>query len=294
MIKQKLPKITLVVLTYNRLDKLKNCINSLIKQTYSNYDILVIDNHSKSDTYEYLETLRKHKNFNIIHLPFNYYIEGFSIGMSAALGDFVAMFDDDHIIPKDWTKKVVNEFLKEPPTTGIIWTKVIEKGYKTFDKRFYSPFFSGGGCVFRKEVIRKIGVYNKKYVQWITEANLAIRVTNRGYKILYIPYISFVHDKPERIKQISSDNRSNFYHYRNSLWLIWMHYPWYLIPIETLFKIASALYKDIIYFKPILFIKTMWSAFKGLPYCLRHREPAKHKLPMDTLLDVIKYYLRKI
>ena len=216
--------------------------------------------------------------------------------MAIASSDFIAMFDDDCIIPKDWSKQVIQEFLQQPPTTGIIFTNRIEQGKSSLPnlKIGYHYLFGGCGCVFRKQVIRKIGVYNKKYVQWMTEAQYAIRLKNKGYNIFYIPTIEFVHDKPQRTTQISSNNRSNFYHYRNSLWLIWMHYPLHLIPTETFFKIGSALYKDIIYFKPILFIKTMWSAFKGLPYCLRHREPTKHKVPMDTLLDVIKYYLRKI
>ena len=48
-------KILAVIVTYNRVNDLKNCVNSLRRQTYRYFDILVVNNGSIDGTKEYLD-----------------------------------------------------------------------------------------------------------------------------------------------------------------------------------------------------------------------------------------------
>lgn len=48
-------KITAVVVTYNRIELLKECIEALLAQDYSDMDILIVDNHSTDGTIDYLK-----------------------------------------------------------------------------------------------------------------------------------------------------------------------------------------------------------------------------------------------
>ena len=48
-------KILAVIVTYNRVNDLKNCVNSLRRQTYKYFDILVVNNGSIDGTKEYLD-----------------------------------------------------------------------------------------------------------------------------------------------------------------------------------------------------------------------------------------------
>ena len=53
MVKEKAKEVIAVVVTYNRKELLKECINALKKQSYKNCKILVVDNGSTDNTYDY-------------------------------------------------------------------------------------------------------------------------------------------------------------------------------------------------------------------------------------------------
>ena len=48
-------KVNAVVVTYNRLELLKLCIEKLLKQTYKLNKIIIVDNHSDDGTVDFLE-----------------------------------------------------------------------------------------------------------------------------------------------------------------------------------------------------------------------------------------------
>ena len=50
-------KILAVIVTYNRVNDLKNCVNSLRRQTYKYFDILVVNNGSTDGTKEFVDSL---------------------------------------------------------------------------------------------------------------------------------------------------------------------------------------------------------------------------------------------
>ena len=63
-------RVTAVVVTYNRLKLLKECIEALLAQTYPEMDILVVNNNSTDGTQEYLDELtgknKKVKNLDVV------------------------------------------------------------------------------------------------------------------------------------------------------------------------------------------------------------------------------------
>ena len=60
--------ITVMVPTYNRIDKLKRCVESIFNQTCSDFDLVISDNASTYGTKEYLESFRDKPNVSIIGL----------------------------------------------------------------------------------------------------------------------------------------------------------------------------------------------------------------------------------
>lgn len=59
------PKISVVIVTKNRANKLKNCLDSLTKQSYKNFEVLVVDGHSTDNTKEIAE-----KYASLLHIKF--------------------------------------------------------------------------------------------------------------------------------------------------------------------------------------------------------------------------------
>ena len=89
--------ISVIIPTFNRASTLKKAIESVIKQTYSDWEVILVDNSSTDDT---LEILEEFNNINIKLLTVNNNgVIGYSrnVGIEHSSGKYIAFLDSD-----DW------------------------------------------------------------------------------------------------------------------------------------------------------------------------------------------------
>lgn len=143
---KKTEKIAAVVVTFNRKVMLVDCIKALIAQSYSNYDILVIDNASTDGTYEYIKDLLSDrvKYFNTgANLGGS---GGFYYGMKLAYEagyDWFWIMDDD-VVP---TKSALAELVKAAhavPNTSFFASAVYSKDGQAMNSPEISKFSTNG------------------------------------------------------------------------------------------------------------------------------------------------------
>ncbi len=60
-----------VIVTYNRIQLLRECVVHAVSQTSCPKSIIIVDNASTDETEEYLESLKQHEYFEVIRLPQN-------------------------------------------------------------------------------------------------------------------------------------------------------------------------------------------------------------------------------
>ncbi len=105
-------KVIAVVVTYNRKELLKECIEALINQDYKNCEILIVDNASTDGTKEFIEKYIKDSKIIYKNTGSNLGgAGGFNYGIRKAceLGcDFVWVMDDDWIVKKDTLTKLLD------------------------------------------------------------------------------------------------------------------------------------------------------------------------------------------
>lgn len=100
------PKISVVIPTYNRCKDLERCLNSLTKQTFKDFEIIVIDNGSTDET---AKSLKKYHvrvicdtTKNLSHL--------FNLGWHNAEADIVAYLNDDTEVVSEWLENIIKVF----------------------------------------------------------------------------------------------------------------------------------------------------------------------------------------
>lgn len=101
------PLVSIIVPSYNALEQLKTCVLSIQKQSFTNYEVLIIDGNSKDETLQFLQTLKP---------PFRYVSEGdqnvydaMNKGVNMANGQWVYfMGSDDQLINTDVLSTVFN------------------------------------------------------------------------------------------------------------------------------------------------------------------------------------------
>lgn len=91
------PLVSVIVTTYNRKELLTETINSILNQTYSNIELIVVDNYSNYDFYDLMNSFNtdkirayQNKNNGLIAINRNY-------GIDKAKGEYVAFSDDDDL-----------------------------------------------------------------------------------------------------------------------------------------------------------------------------------------------------
>lgn len=102
---QVVPKISIIVLTFNNLKINKLCINSILEKTaYPNYELIIVDNNSADGTREYLLELSKiESNVKVILNKDNIgFAAGNNMGIKEADGEYVVLLNNDTIVTRGW------------------------------------------------------------------------------------------------------------------------------------------------------------------------------------------------
>jgi GT2 family glycosyltransferase len=254
------PKVLLLILTFNRIDKLKKLLNSLINQTSHSFDLLIIDNHSIDQTQEFLSKL------NNMKFPFKIYTyrtdinkgssEGYNFGFQKAIEigfDWLYVGDDDAYFDKDVISKfllIIYDFVNCNVFCGSVFDsnhkldtthrrnyrfsfqgfKESEIPLKSYNLRSIDiKLFSFVGLFLNFRVISTVGLPNKNYFIWWDDTEYSIRVSKK-FSIKLIPEIRFYHDTQKSLKS----KWKVYYGIRNRLYTIKKFSPWWVILIEEL------------------------------------------------------------
>ena len=88
------PKVSIIVICFNAADHIEECIDSLLKSTYPNFEIIVVDNGSIDNTFDFLQKkYKKIKKVKIIRTPVNrFYAGGCNFGARGATGEKLVSF----------------------------------------------------------------------------------------------------------------------------------------------------------------------------------------------------------
>lgn len=110
-----MPKISVVIATYNRCRSLKDTLDSLLNQEYDgsfDYEVIVADNNSNDETKEAVESYKPQFNGRLGYLfePKQGKSYALNTGIKEAKGEIVAFTDDDCVADKNWLKNIKNIF----------------------------------------------------------------------------------------------------------------------------------------------------------------------------------------
>ncbi|EKE02185.1 MAG: glycosyl transferase family 2 [uncultured bacterium] len=160
------PKVSVIMSVYNAEKYLKDSIQSILSQTYKNFEFLIIDDGSTDKSVEIIETFKDAR----IKLIKNKENLGVSLSRNKALnmaaGEYIVTMDADDIsLPKRIAKQV--KFMDKNPEVGICgsWMKTLGKKsfiikYPESHERikcyllFYSPI-ANPTTIVRKDIIKK-------------------------------------------------------------------------------------------------------------------------------------------
>ena len=102
------PRVSVVVCAYNAADTLEDCLASLEKLTYPDYEIILVNDGSRDRT---SEIGHRHPRVRVIDIPNGGLSAARNVGLAAATGEIVAYTDADVSVDRDWLTFLVQPFL---------------------------------------------------------------------------------------------------------------------------------------------------------------------------------------
>jgi len=237
-----MPKVSVIITTYNRARYICEAIDSVLSQTYYDYEIIIVDDGSRGGPHEILEEYTKKYSGKVTYVyQVNKGISGArNAGIRRAKGEFVAFLDDDDVADKDWLEQIINGFLGKEvvactpknlstkPMTLVQAILAFKNDNEVDDIGKNRSSFATTGTVIRSECFGQIGIFDERFSTAADDSDLAYRIISAGYKIRYVP------------------NAVIYYRYRDNLFSLWkQRYEYGKGGINLIFKHREA-YKSIL------------------------------------------------
>jgi len=169
---------SVIIPTYNRISLLKNTLESLFRQDFRGYEIIVVNDGSTDGTDGYLSNFSEQGRINYIKQPNMGPASARNAGLRCASGTFIAFTDDDCVVPRDWLSRFHQILLQTQADIagGKVKNCVNRNIYSATSQEItnhFVDFFGKNGQVtafltsnnvtYRAETLRKAGGFDEKF-----------------------------------------------------------------------------------------------------------------------------------
>lgn len=250
-------KVFVLVLNYNCAEETCECVKSIIKKVkYPNYEIIILDNDSKDDSFDILSKripdIVKNSEVSARTLAnaTNYgYAHGNNKGIEIAIkegADYVCILNPDTVAADDFISGLL-KVMQSDKTIGMIcpagvkennpdrcggagsriglitgYTKILNSGKRIEEimPKLYECDYLGGMCILvRTELIKKIGMIPENYFLFYEETEWCTKCIKAGYKCVADADVKVIHKGSVTVDRASDDvfNMHNYYIYRNRI-----------------------------------------------------------------------------
>lgn len=201
------PKVSIVMSSYNHERFIEKCIESVIHQTFQDWEFIIFDDCSTDNTYQIAKKY-ENKKIKVYKSPYNRgMVQNNNEAIKLSKGQYVSHLNSDDFWDSAKLEKQVG-FLDKNSTYAAVFTdinlineqdKIIsDTNFTSFRKKFVTEsrdrfqwlnyWFYYGNCLcytsslIRKECFNKIGLYNPAYIV-LLDFDMWIRICMAGYEI---------------------------------------------------------------------------------------------------------------
>ena len=240
--------ITIVIPNYNGKHFMDPCLDSLSRQTYSNFEIIVVDNNSSDGSREYMQ--ENHPEIRYIQLDQNYgFSKAVNAGIKAARTPYIILLNNDTTVDSHFVEALRNA-IRQSPKIFSVSSKMIQmyhpelidsagdlytlmgwgvcrgsgrpvSNYQDDDEIFTA---CAGAAIYRKAIFEKIGYFDESHFAYLEDIDVGYRARIYGYKNMFCPSAKVYH-----VGSGTSGSKYNSFKVklssRNNIYLVYKNMP---------------------------------------------------------------------
>lgn len=249
-----MPGVTVIILNWNDWQDTIECLESLNKVDYDNFEIIVADNGSTDDSVIQIDNflLSFESKFKVLNYKLrdnlgfaggNNYVLRQNFQFPNSKPEYILLLNNDTIVSPNFLKKIVSVaesdkkigiagpiiyFYDKPDHINSAGSKVnwlMNKGnYLGYnekdggqfgDKPYKVDYVSGACLLIKKEVIDKMGLIPEEYFLYYEDTDWNFQAKKAGYKSVLVPGAKIWHKESASAKKIGA--KYIYYHVRNGI-----------------------------------------------------------------------------
>ncbi len=253
------PIVSVVMTVRNASATIGDCLNSILNQTFNNYEIIIIDDFSTDDTKELIQELDNNRLKYFRNEKWLGISPSRNKGIKKAAGENLFFTDGDCFVSRKWIEEGL-KFLNGPNCVGVEGKIIyVSEDYKptlsdhVMENRCGGNFMTGN-MAYKKAILEKVGGFDER-LTYLEDRDIAFRVMKYGQicfnpeMIVYHPQVIFT---PRRLIESAANikNRVHLYKkFRKKEFLLWrILYPQnlvkFLFPPLVFFSLFSKKFKN--------------------------------------------------
>jgi GT2 family glycosyltransferase len=249
------PTVSIVLLSYNRPELLREALDSLVAQSYPPFEIIVIDNCSPKSA-QAARVVEQYPRVKLIKSVVNLgYAGGMNLGIKEVTGQYTYLTEDDIVLDKDCVKQLTDYMEANQATAiaspvmynqtagtircaggevalgGIYLRKTYNetnRGADKFPKQFDVSFLDGAALFTRTDFLQSTGGFREEFFMYGEAVEFCVRVGKTGKKMTVVPDAKVYHVEPPENANISPEFA--FHRYKNLFSLYLLHAPARCLP----------------------------------------------------------------
>jgi len=200
------PFVSVVIPTLNRYQYLRDVLRDLEKQSYKNFEVIIVD---QTDNFQ--ESFYKDWNLDLKY----WFQEEKALwrarneAIKSAKGDYILLYDDDSLVDSDWITQHLKtlDFFNADLSSGVSMSVVGDEVPKHYRYFRWSDQLDTGNVLLKKSVFSEIGYFDRQFEkQRMGDGEFGLRAYLNGYKNISNPKAKRIHLKVSEggLRQIGS------------------------------------------------------------------------------------------
>jgi GT2 family glycosyltransferase len=217
-----LPEVSVVIITRDRVEPLKRCVESILASRYRGLQLVILDNGTEESAEAFrpfLDRMRSEIDLVYRRAAPSGFAEMRREAVSWARGELIVSIDDDCVAEAGAVSHIVERF-RSDETIGIVGGHIENVGfsgadrfkgrgrigingrYETVEDPAEAQVFGSANKSIRRTAYEQVGGYDPFFSSGMEEADLALSVSRAGYSVVYDPRIRITHyHTPSRFRR---------------------------------------------------------------------------------------------